>query len=187
MIYLIIYLPIYLNSDISAGTWNIYQPIIIFYMIVSVLPVLEPGPKGPSDSGRTLFFPGRNGPARPSAAGRPVIPSPLFRNITSNIYYMSKYYKKHNYIGVQIIHTCTNCMMSVHDLGLIFIWVSACAIGLHDGDDALFSQVVFCHLFWEERIQTWLFWWFVQDEFGFTSISSKNSARYCHGTIHRPI
>jgi hypothetical protein len=90
-------------------------------MIVSVLPVLEPGPKGPSDSGRTLFFPGRNGPARPSAAGRPVIPSPLFRNITSNMYYMSKYYKKHNYIGVQIIHTCTNCMMSVHDLGLIFI------------------------------------------------------------------
>ena len=26
--------------------------------------------EGPSDSGRTLFFPGRNGPARPSAAGR---------------------------------------------------------------------------------------------------------------------
>ena len=26
--------------------------------------------KGPSDSGRTVFFPGRNGPARPSAAGR---------------------------------------------------------------------------------------------------------------------
>ena len=37
---------------------------------VSVLPVMERGPKGPSDSGRTVFFPGRNGPARPSAAGR---------------------------------------------------------------------------------------------------------------------
>ena len=48
-------------------------------------------------------------------------------------------------------------------------------------------QVVFCHLFWEEQIQTWIFWWFVQDEFGFTLISSKNPARYCHGTIHHPI
>ena len=48
-------------------------------------------------------------------------------------------------------------------------------------------QVVFCHLFWEEQIQTWIFWWFVQDEFGFTLISSKNRARYCHGTIHQSI
>ena len=39
-------------------------------MNLFVLPVTERVPIGTSDSGRTLFFPGRNGPARPAAAGR---------------------------------------------------------------------------------------------------------------------
>jgi hypothetical protein len=43
-------------------------------MIYIVLPVMERGPTDRVTREERLFFPGRNGPARPSAAGRPRLP-----------------------------------------------------------------------------------------------------------------